>query len=155
MTDATQPGGYEVNQRLALMCVDDANRKTVAGAALQELGYRVHVPADVADGLDRLRRRPYDVVVVDEEFQGSASHDHPLLRAIQLSPMSQRRSTLVALLGRSFTTFDNMTAFAKSVNVVVDVRDIEHFKAIVERALADNDDFYRVFRQVIQDAGKR
>jgi CheY-like chemotaxis protein len=148
------PEAYEVNQRLALLCVDDTDRKTEVSAVLQELDYRVHVPAEPADALERMRRHPYDIVMVDETFHGATPLDHPLLAAIQAMPMSQRRSMFVALIGGSFTTFDNTIAFARSVNVVVNTSDLEHLKAILERAVAENDEAYRVLRQVLQESGK-
>ena len=61
----------------------------------------------------------------------------------------------VALLGKEFKTSDNMTAFAESVNIVVNVNDIPQFQTIIQRGVVDNDQFYRVFRQVLQEAGKR
>jgi hypothetical protein len=146
---------YDPNQRLALLCVDDADRLAEVSAAVQELGCRPHMGGEPAEVLDRLRKHRYEIVVVDEVYRGSTPHDHPVLRALQWMPMTTRRDMLVVLLAADVVTFDGMTAFARSVNVVVDHHDVAHVKSILERAMAETEEFYRVFRQVLQAAGKR
>ena len=93
--------------------------------------------------------------VLDEEFQGATPLDNPVLKAIAVMSITVRRYVLVALVGKDVKTFDNMTAFAKSVNVVVNVNDLPQLVGVLRRALADNNEFYRVYRQVLREAGKR
>ncbi len=145
---------FDVNARLALIAVDDGDRKGEVSAALQELGYRVHIAASADDGRDRLRKANYDVVVIDQAFQGGTLLDNPLLQLLQSMPMTARRYMLVALLGSEFKTLDNMTAFSQSVNAVVNYNDVAQVKAVFERAIAENDQFLRVIRTVLQEAGR-
>jgi ActR/RegA family two-component response regulator len=152
---AAEQEAFEVNQRLALICVDDDDRKAEVSAAVQELGYRPHIGGSPPEVLERLRKNAYEIVVVDESYEGSSPHDHPVLNALQWMPMTTRRYMFVALLGGDVKTLDNMMAFAKSVNLVVHYNDVPQIKAALQRAVADNDQFYRVFRQVLQEAGKR
>ncbi|MBI2217374.1 MAG: hypothetical protein HYU51_08760 [Candidatus Rokubacteria bacterium] len=146
---------YDINQRLALVCIDDADRKAEVSAAVQELGYRPQFGENPAHVLDRIRKNSYEVVVVDEAFQGSSPQDHPVLKHLQWMPMTLRRYVFVALLGPELKTYDNMTAFSRSVNLVVNYNDVAQIKPILQRGIADNDQFYRVLRQVLQEAGKR
>ena len=146
---------YDINQRLALVCVDHPERQGLTLAALQDLGYRAQVAASALDTIERLRKSAYEVVIVDSEFKGATAHDNPVLKAIQAMPMSARRYIFVGLIGTTFNTFDNMSAFGESVNLVVHVKDVGQLKAILQRAIEDNDLFYRVFRQVLQEAGRR
>ena len=150
MTDATS-----FTQPLALVCVDDADRLAAVSGALDELGYRSHVGTSTRDVLDWIRRTSYDVIVLDEAWEGSTPLDHPLLRSIQGMPMATRRYVFVALLGPDLTTLDQITAFARSVNLVVSYDDVPTLTRILARAISDNEQFYRVFRQALQDAGKR
>jgi hypothetical protein len=60
----------------------------------------------------------------------------------------------VGLIGKQFRTLDNMTAFVKSVSFVVAEREIAKIKAITRQAVAENDQFYRVFREALREAGK-
>ncbi len=154
-TTATGSEGYDVNRKLALACVDQPDRLVAVKAALQELGYALHEGSGPDEAADLMRKNSYEVVVLDEEFKGATPHDHPLLRAIQWMPMTLRRYMFVALLSREGKTFDNIMAFARSVNAIINIGDLPKLKGILEKGLADNDQFYRVFRQVLQEAGKR
>ena len=110
--------------RPALVCVDDAGRQAAVTGALKELGYAPEVPTSAENALDRMRKTAYEVVIVDETFEGA-------------------------------TALDNATAFARSVNAVFSYGDLDQLGPMLQRAIADNDAFYRVFREVLKAAGKR
>jgi CheY-like chemotaxis protein len=151
----TDHEAFDVNQRLALIAIDDASRKTAVTDALQELGFRVHVAAVAHEGFDRLRKTAYAAVIIDQAYQGGTPLDNPLLKHVQGMPALARRYMFVALLAPNVTTLDNMAAFASSVNAVVNYNDLAQAKAIFERAISDNDQFFRVLRNVLEEAGKR
>ena len=146
---------FDINQRYALLAADDPDRKAEVSAALQELGYRIHVATSMDDGRERLRKTTYDMVVIDQAFQGSTALDNELLRLLQGMPMTTRRYMMLALLGHDVKTLDNMTAFAMSVNAVINYSDVAQIRPILERALAENDVFFRVIRNILQESGKR
>lgn len=146
---------FDINQRYGLLAVDEPDRKAEVSAALQEVGFRVHVASSTEDARERLRKTTYDIVVVDQAFQGGSPLDNPLLRLLQGMPMTTRRYMLVALLGHDVKTLDNMTAFALSVNVVIHYNDVAQIRPILERAVGENDMFFRVIRSVLQESGKR
>jgi len=146
---------FQENERLALLCHDVPEPQAVIKTALQELGFKVHIASGAPDAMERMRKTSYEVVVLDEEFQGGTPHDNPVLRVIQSMTMAVRRHVFVALVGKQFKTFDNMMAFGKSVNAVVNVNDLLQIKAILRQGIADTDGFYRVFRQVLLETGRR
>jgi CheY-like chemotaxis protein len=141
--------------RLALVCADAAERQAVINAALQQIGFVMLAPKGAADAIERLRRDTYEVVIIDEQYQGAGPLDNPVLNVIRAMPMAQRRWMFVTLLGRQFKTFDNGMAFARSVNVVVNLNDLPHLPAILKKGITDHVEFYRTFRQVLADVGKR
>ena len=145
----------DLDVRRALLCVDAGDRQAAVTAALTELGYEPDVAAGSADAVDRMRKTTYPVVIVDETFEGAAPVDNGVLKALAAMSMTLRRYMFVALLGADVKTLDNATAFARSVNAVVNVDDLGQLGPILRRAIADNDAFYRVFREVLAAAGKR
>lgn len=153
-TEAEQEA-FEENQRLGLVCDDVPEHQAVIKAALQELGFKVHIPSNSAEAVERMRKNSYEVIVLDEEYAGSTAHDNQVLKTIHSMAMPVRRYIFVALLGKQFKTFDNMTAFAKSVNAVVNVNDLPQLKGILRQGIAENDQFYRVFREVLREVGRR
>jgi CheY-like chemotaxis protein len=154
MADATSAQDFG-NQRWVLVCEDSPERQTVIKAALDQLGFIMYVAKNVDDALERLRRDSFEVVIVDEQFQGGSALDNDVLHALQLMPMSARRYVFVALLGRTYKTFDNMMAFSRSVNVVVNLNDLPHLPAILRKGITENNEFYRTFREVLAEVGKR
>jgi|GEM_PF-216045 len=142
------------DQKLALMCFDQPNLKPIVKAALEALGYTVHVPAKMEDAAQKVRQNKYEVVLLHETYGGSVA-GNLFLQTIQLMAMPLRRHMCVGLVGKSFRTLDNMMAFAKSVSFVVAERELPKIKAILRQAVSDNDQFYRVFREALREAGKQ
>lgn len=142
-------------QRLVLVCEGAPERQGVIKAALEQLGYTM-LPATTADeASERLRRQVFEVVIVDEQFESSGVLDNAVVKLINTMPIGIRRHMFVVLLGREFKTFDNMMAYARSANVVVNLNDLPHLPAILRKGLEDNNDFYRVFRDMLAEVGKR
>jgi hypothetical protein len=48
-----------------------------------------------------------------------------------------------------------MAAFAKSVNFVVAERELNKLSGILRQAVTENDQFYRVFRESLREAGRQ
>jgi CheY-like chemotaxis protein len=141
--------------RAALVCEDVVERQTVIKAALEQIGFSMLAVKNADEAIARLRRDVYELVIVDEQYEGATPLDNRVLAAVRAMLMSHRRWMFVALLGREFKTFDNVVAFARSVNVVVNLSDLPHLATILKKGIAEHVDFYRVFRQVLTDAGKK
>jgi CheY-like chemotaxis protein len=154
MADATTAQEFTA-PRLVLVCVDDASRQGVIKAALEQLGLTMYAAKSSEEAVERLRRDTFEVAIIDEQFQGGSALDSEVLQALQAMPMSIRRYMFVALLGRTYKTFDNMLAFSRSVNVVVNLNDLPHLPAILRKGITENNEFYRVFREVLAEVGKR
>jgi CheY-like chemotaxis protein len=144
-----------LDPRPALVCIDEGPRRTAVTTALAELGYTPEVPTSGENALDRMRKQSFEVVVVDQAYEGSAPLDNPVLRGLGAMNMTVRRYMFVALVGSNLPTLDNTTAFSRSVNAVFSYEDLAQLAPILKRAIADNDAFYRVFREVLRAAGKR
>ena len=68
--------------------------------------------------------------------------------------MHTRRNIFVALVTDRFRTNDNMAAFNKSVNLVINPKNIDACEKIIKRAVADNTAFYRVFKETLKKFGR-
>ena len=153
MADTTTPDFQA--QRLVMVCEDTPERQAIIKAALDQVGLTMFPVKTTEEAVERLRREVFEVLILDEQFQGSTALDNEVLQAVQTMQMAQRRYMFVILLGREYKTFDNMMAFARSVNVVVNLNDLPHLPAILRKGLQDNNDFYRVFREMLVEVGRR
>ncbi|HBL18165.1 MAG: hypothetical protein A2X36_08240 [Elusimicrobia bacterium GWA2_69_24] len=160
---AAPPAAYEAppageedfveDRKLAMVCFDQPEAQAEAKAAMESIGFAVHAPAKPEEAVLRLRRTKYEVVILHQEYGGSEAANL-VLQTLQPMAMALRRHMCIGLMGKDFRTFDNMMAFAKSVNFVVAERELGKIKAITRQALQDNDQFYRAFREAIRDAGR-
>lgn len=139
--------------RLALICLAATQQPAPVQAALQELGYTVHVPAKPEEALEQIAQNRYELVLIHEAYGGSVEQNQTL-KTIQTMAMPLRRHLCVGLIGGQLKTSDHAMAFAKSVHFVVAESDLGTIKTVARRAVTDNDHFYKTFRECLREAGK-
>ncbi|MBI3599056.1 MAG: zinc-ribbon domain-containing protein [Nitrospinae bacterium] len=142
----------EGGQKTALVC-DDKN-KDIVKSALNELDYRVSIASSSEDAINKMRFTLYDVILLNEEFDKGTPENNAVLKYIQPMAMPTRRKIFFAMLGKNFRTLDNMTAFVKSANMVINIKDLQNLKNIIKKSVADNEAFYKVFKETLREAGK-
>jgi len=148
------PGTFGA-QKLVLVCENAPERQGVIKAALEQLGYTMLTATTAEEAIERIRRQTFEVMIVDEQFESSGVLDNAVLKMLNTLPIGIRRHIFLVLLGREVKTFDNMMAFTRSANVVVNLNDLPHLPAILRKGIEDNNDFYRVFRDMLAEVGKR
>jgi CheY-like chemotaxis protein len=147
--DFVEEGGATV-----LVCESDpAIREKISGS-LMELGYRITAPTMTKDALKAMRFHVFDVVIIDELFDAADPQANSVLLYLEEMPMTTRRRFFVALLSARFRTMDNMAAFNRSVNIVINIKNIDEMGKIIKQGVADNKAFYHVFLETLQKMGK-
>lgn len=152
--DETKVEFFDEDEKTALICDDNQSNQDTLKSALKELGYRVSTGTDPKDVLEKMRYNHYSVILLNEGFGGGLPSENPVLSHIQPMPIVTRRNIFFALIGPQYRTFDNMTAFSKSANVVINQKDLPHIKGILKRSISDNDRFYKVFKETLKTLGK-
>ncbi|MBF0563814.1 MAG: hypothetical protein HQK89_01090 [Nitrospirae bacterium] len=145
---------YKDGLKNSLVCVDGQDlRKTVA-TVLRELDYNVQVAPDAEDTYEKIKYNQYDCIVLNDSFSGGTGDNNEIVDYLQTMPITSRRLFFIVLIGSNYKTMDNMAAFSKSVNLVVNEHDMTNFKTILKRAIGENDLFYRTFKNVMVELGK-
>jgi CheY-like chemotaxis protein len=138
----------------ALICEPDpAVREKISGN-LNELGYQITAPVSAKDALKAMRFHVFDVVVLNERFDTANPETNDLLHYLENLNMTTRRRIFVALVSEKYRTMDNMAAFNRSVNIVINIKSIGDTGKIVKQGVADNRAFYHVFQETLQKMGK-
>ena len=138
----------------ALLCEKNPEVRAKIKQSLANLGYNVTEPESARDVLKQMRFHIFDLVVLNERFDTPNPDMNNVLRYLDQLAMVTRRNIFVTLLTDRFRTMDNMAAFNKSVNLVVNLKNIDDFEKIVKRGVADYDTFYRVYRESLIKAGR-
>jgi CheY-like chemotaxis protein len=146
---------YGEDFKTALICDDNAETQNLINTALKELQYKIEISTNSADIFEKVRFNQYDVIVLNENLAGSSPENNEVLKFFQNMPMVTRRHIFLALIGQNHKTLDNMTAFAKSVNAVINKSDLSNLVNILKKSITDNEQFYKVYKETLQKLGKR
>jgi CheY-like chemotaxis protein len=138
----------------ALICEDNQVNLSNITSMLKDSGYEVIAVNSVQEAEEILQSNDYHLIVLNEGFQGETLKTNSVLRYLNSVPMALRRDIFVVLIGKDFKTLDNMTAFANSVNVVINADDLKDLRSVLNTSMAHCDTFYRVFKDYLKEAGK-
>lgn len=145
---------YEEELKSALVCDDNTEFRNSILSTLEALQYNTDVAADAADTLEKMKFNHYDLIILNEGFGGS-SESNEVYNHLQHMHMSARRHIFLVLTGQNLKTADNMTAFDKSANIVINEKDIPNLKPILKKSIAENELFYKVYKESLVKLGKR
>ena len=138
----------------ALVCEQNpATKKTILDS-LNLMDYQITVAESARDALKRMRYHVYDLIVVDENFDTSDPDANGVMIYVERLPMSTRRNMFIAMISNRYRTMDNMIAFNKSVNLIINSKNIEDISKILSRSIMDNELFYRIYKESLKDTGR-
>lgn len=144
----------EEGAETALVCEPDEGVRETVQAALKNMGYHVTSSKNAREVLKQMRFHVFDMVAINELFDTTEPDQNNILKYMDRLSMDIRRNMFVVLLSDRFRTQDNMAAFNKSVNLIVNLSNVGDFEKIVQRGITDNKAFYKVYRECLIKAGR-
>jgi predicted Zn finger-like uncharacterized protein len=138
----------------ALICEEHPSVRTNLRTALDGMGYQTVEQTTAREALKQMRFHVFDVIVLNEHFDAEGLEDSPVLEYLNALAMSIRRRIFVTLVTERFRTMDNMIAFNKSVNLVVNLNDLSAFGKVLRSTIADHTEFYRVYKESLVKTGR-
>ena len=155
MKTASDQNLFDLGDQTALVCIDHPQYQKMVVAQLSDLAYKVHLGLFEEDVLLKLATYSYNVIVVYENFKGARPDENPILFELMNQKGALRREHFVILLCHRCATNDPLTAFAQSVDQIVNISDLSNFKPVLRRGLAQYMDLYAPFRETLQAARAR
>lgn len=144
----------EEEGKTALVCESDPEIRKKIIDDLGFLEYHITAAETSRDALKKMRYHIYDLVVVNEIFDTNSPDSNGVLIYLERLNIDIRRNIFVALMSQKYRTMDNMMAFRYSVNIVINVKKIDKFASILNSGIADNELFYRVYKESLKAAGR-
>ncbi|MDJ0985225.1 MAG: zinc-ribbon domain-containing protein [Desulfobacterales bacterium] len=138
----------------ALVCEPNPPVRRTITNALEVLDYQITEAESARDALKRMRYHNYDLFVINEQFDTDNPESNGILLYLERLSMTVRRNMFVALISNRFRTMDNMMALNKSVNLIINIKNIEDIGKILSRGITDNEYFYRIFRGTLKEVGR-
>lgn len=145
---------FEEGTKLALILVGDDGQVKEINSVLEELPYKPILCASTQEAMGKLRLHHFDLIILSDGFDGQDLENNPIIHYLNHISMSIRRKTVLALLSDKFKTMDNMMAFGKSANLVINPSDISNLPLVLTKAISDNEKFYKVFMDALKEVGK-
>ena len=144
----------EEEGKTAIVCeMNPLVRQTIIDN-LQLMEYQTTIADNSRDALKRMRYHTYDLVVVNEDFDTDDPNTNGIILYLERLGMAVRRNMFVALVSARHRTMDNMMAFHKSVNLVINIKNIEDIGKIISRGITDHGLFYRMHREMMKETGR-
>jgi hypothetical protein len=145
---------FEEGTRLALVLDGDDGHIKEINSALEQLSYKSILPTSIREAMGKLRLYHFDLIILSDGFDGQDLEGSPITHYLNHLSMSLRRKTFLVLLSDKFKTMDNMMAFGKSANLVVNPDDLSKLPLILKKTISDNERFYKVFMDTLKETGK-
>jgi predicted Zn finger-like uncharacterized protein len=137
----------EEEGKTALVCESDAIIREKIRPSLEILEYHITEVPNSREALKKMRYHNYDLIAINEYFDTQDPDANPLLIYLERMAMEMRRNIYVTLITSRFRTMDHMIAFQKSVNMVLNIRNVDDFDKIIQRGIADFGLFYKVYKE--------
>jgi CheY-like chemotaxis protein len=142
------------DEQTAIICEPDEIMRENIGTVLKDMDYQITEALSEKDALRNMRYHAYDLVIVNENFDANDPDGNNVLIYLGSLPMSVRRSIFVVLVSDTFHTMDNMAAFNKSVNMIINTQNIDDLETLLGRGIAINEVFYNVFKEAQKRMGR-
>ncbi len=139
----------EEEGKSALVCEADPLIRQKMRPSLDIMEYHITEVSNSRDALKKMRYHNYDLIIINEYFDTQDPDANPLLIYLERMLMETRRNIYVTMLTSRFRTMDYMIAFQKSVNMILNIRNIDDFDKIIQRGIADNGLFYKVYKEAL------
>ena len=150
-----RPFGYQdTNNETAMICEHDPVVRQKISSILKSLDFNIVEPATFKEVLKYLNFHTFNVIVVDENFDTGTDGVNYLLNYLEQLSMSIRRQVFVVLISTTFATMDDMHAYNKSVNLIINKDEISELGLILKKEIEENEYFYHAFKEFHRKYGK-
>jgi predicted Zn finger-like uncharacterized protein len=143
----------EEEGKTALICEKDPAVVKAIQTVLDIMEYSVTVAENMRDALRKMKYHTYDMILINETFDAPDPEINGILIYLERLQMDIRRNIFVGLLTSRYVTMDNMAAFLKSVNITINVNDIDKIDRILGRGISEFDLFYAIYKDSAKKLG--
>ena len=136
----------ETEGKTALICESDSAINQPITDTLQSMAYHISNAQNARDALRMMWHHLFDLIVVDEKFDTDNPETNPVMKHLEDLNMSVRRNIYVVMISKRFRTMDQMMAFNKSVNLIINADKIDQTEKILKRGLSDQKILYQIYK---------
>jgi hypothetical protein len=120
---------------------------------LGNIGFRVIAAINVRDAVKQLKFGRFQLLVIQEDYYGATLATNQIIRAVNSMELSIRHDMFVAVVGSSFTSLDDLTAFSLSLDTVINNNDIDDIERILISAMEHVKKFFSSYKELRSQKG--
>ena len=143
---------YDENDKLALI-LDEVNQSTWT-EVLESRDFKIQYARSPEHAIHKMKFTHFHFIAMNESYEGKGLDDNLAYKNLIEMPMATRRNIFFALTGKNLKTLNNMQAFQKSVNVVINEKNLDNLADILKKSISENENFYKVFKETLHSMGK-
>ncbi len=137
----------EEEGKTALVCEQNPALKKSIVEVLHLMEYHITEPENQREALKQMRYHDFNLIVINEAFDTRNPDANGVLIYLERLHMVTRRNMIVCLVTSRYRTKDDMMAFQKSVNMIVNTEDLKNLDRVLRSGIADYEFSYRVFKE--------
>ena len=147
----TRNDPFEHGDLVALLCIGSPELQEIVIDQITQLGFGIHTAFTAEDAVSQLATHPYNLVVIEENLEGTDAQTHPVLAELATIRLDVRRDLFVALIGPGMETQSDSQAFALSVDLTAHRHSSPNLKTLVGRGIVEQEEFYAAYKAVKKD----
>jgi hypothetical protein len=137
----------------ALVAYDSEEVQEMLFQKLSNLGYKPVMAINVRDAVKQLKFGRFQLMLIQEDYYGATLSSNQLIRAINGLELSIRHDMFIAVIGPSFTSLDDLTAFSLSLDTVINTNDLPDLERILISGIGHVQKFYAVYNEMLIKRG--
>ncbi|MBW1867192.1 MAG: hypothetical protein JRI38_05545, partial [Deltaproteobacteria bacterium] len=144
----------EEEGKTALICETDEKILQKAKDVLKLMEYHITIVQTDRGALKKMRYHNYDLILVNEHFNTTDPDFNKVLIYLERQKMDVRRNMFVAVISHRFRTMDHMMALNKSVNMIINIKNIDDIGKILSRGITEGNLFFRLYKELLKETGR-
>jgi hypothetical protein len=113
------------------------------------MGYRPILAINVRDAVKQLKFGRFQLMIIQEDYYGATLASNQLIRAVNSLELSIRHEMFIAVIGPSFTSLDDLTAFSLSLDTVINTNDLEDIERILISGIGHVKKFFATYNEML------
>lgn len=147
----TRNDSFEHGDLVALLCIGSPELQEIAIDQISQLGFALHTAFTAEEANAKLAAHPYNLVVIEENLEGTDALTHPILAELATFRLDVRRDLFVVMIGPGMETQSDSQAFALSVDLTLNLQDASKLKPLAGRGIVEQEEFYAAYKAVKKD----
>jgi hypothetical protein len=139
---------------MALILMNRGSGMTIVREAYEDEGFLPVIAESADDAIDHMQFTAFAAVVLHSRFDEDSLSSNTLHIFMQKMAMIRRRNIHYTLIGPEFQTLYDLQALSNSANLVVNDKELRHFRLILKKSLHESQKLFGPLAEALVNRGR-